>query len=237
MKNISLVVFISLLMSSLAFSQPTEKLADSLWKQGEFKKALRNYQLVMKQESMASPALLLKMANCASALRNYPAEIYYLNLCYQIAPSKSLQEQIRILANQYNLQGYNFSDLDLLLQYYYQTDDIVVLAGIAISLILVLAMFQSRYKGKQLVYYPLIFLVCIIGFAVANNIQTINQKAIIAFNNTMLMDGPSAASNNITKVSQGHRVTITAKTDVWYKVTWLNNTAYIHSKNLLLLPR
>jgi len=135
------------------------------------------------------------------------------------------------------LQGYNFSDLDLILQYYYQIDDAVVLAGLAISLLLVIAMFKSRLQKKQLVYYPLIFLICIIGFAVANNIQTINQKAIIAFNNSLLMEGPSAASNNITKVSQGHRVTITAKNDVWYKITWLNNTAYIHSKNLLLLPR
>ena len=237
MKFIWIVLLISLSMSTLGFSNPKEIAADSLWKQGDFKKALRNYQLLLKQESKASPTLLLKMANCAASLRNYPAEIYYLNLCYQIAPSKSLQEQIRILANQYNLQGYNFSDLDLILQYYYQIDDAVVLAGLALSLLLVIAMFKSRLQKKQLVYYPLIFLICIIGFAVANNIQTINQKAIIAFNNSLLMEGPSAASNNLTKVSQGHRVTITAKNDVWYKITWLNNTAYIHSKNLLLLPR
>jgi len=224
-------------MSHLGFSKSNEAAADSSLKTGDFKKALRNYQLILKKEGTASPALLLKMANCAAELRNYPAEIYYLNLCYQIAPSKSLQDQIRIVANQYNLQGYNFSDIDLLLQYYYQIDDYVVIAGLLLCSLLLMAMVNSRLQKKQLVYLPLIFLVSIIGFAFANNIQTINQKAIIAFNNTLLMEGPSAASNNLSKVSQGHRVTITAKTDVWYKVTWLNNTAYIHSKNLLLLPR
>jgi tetratricopeptide (TPR) repeat protein len=237
MNKLFTIIFILLTINSLCLGLSQEKTGDSALKAAEFKKALKIYRNILKEDNAASPALLVKMASCASALRNYPAEIYYLNLCYQIEPSKNLQEKIRLLANQYNLEGYNFSDIDLLLQFYYQFDDWVVFVGIIIGLIIIFFMLRRRILKNRLVYFPLIFIVFILGITIANNIQTLNQKAIIAYNNTILMEGPSSASEYITKVSQGHRVTITDRSDVWYKVTWLNKAAYIHSKNLLLLPR
>ena len=45
--------------------------------------------------------------------------------------------------------------------------------------------------------------------------------------NTYLMRGPSAGAGVLTQLKAGHRLEVVGKEDVWIKVIWNNEVAYI----------
>jgi uncharacterized protein YgiM (DUF1202 family) len=48
-----------------------------------------------------------------------------------------------------------------------------------------------------------------------------------------LMKGPSPGADLIDVVTKGHRVDILGQDDIWVKISWNNQTAYIKSNNLM----
>ena len=75
-----------------------------------------------------------------------------------------------------------------------------------------------------------------VGFLVLlfalNNFGREQKKAIITSSGVHLMEGPSPGSDVIEVVSQGHRVDILGKDDVWIKISWNDEDAYIKSFNI-----
>jgi uncharacterized protein YgiM (DUF1202 family) len=59
------------------------------------------------------------------------------------------------------------------------------------------------------------------------------KTGIIASTRTYVMDGPSPASTLIEVIGDGHRVEVIDKHDVWLKIKWNGNTAYIKEQSLL----
>ena len=61
------------------------------------------------------------------------------------------------------------------------------------------------------------------------------SKGIIADNNTLFMNAPSAGASLIERLEQGHRIEILGKDDIWYKINWDNKEGYIRDSNILLV--
>jgi hypothetical protein len=49
---------------------------------------------------------------------------------------------------------------------------------------------------------------------------------------TYLMDGPSAGASVIAVLSDGHRVDVIGKKDVWMKIRWEDEVAYVKENAL-----
>jgi hypothetical protein len=47
------------------------------------------------------------------------------------------------------------------------------------------------------------------------------------------MDGPSSGAKLITIANMGHRVRVLGRDDVWVKIEWQGNTAYVKENNIL----
>ena len=65
-----------------------------------------------------------------------------------------------------------------------------------------------------------------------NNFGRERSKAIITGSDIHLMEGPSPGANVIDVISTGHRVNILGHDDIWVKILWEDNEAYIKSFNL-----
>ena len=60
-------------------------------------------------------------------------------------------------------------------------------------------------------------------------------KQAIIKENTILMSGPSAASEPLEVVKPGHKIQMVGESDVWIKVRWEDAEAYIRKSKLLRL--
>ncbi|HET9054902.1 MAG TPA: SH3 domain-containing protein, partial [Cyclobacteriaceae bacterium] len=63
--------------------------------------------------------------------------------------------------------------------------------------------------------------------------QTLWVKAIIAKNNTYVMNGPSAGASVLTIVRDGHRVDVLSTHDIWTKIKIGDSEGYVRSSSLL----
>ena len=71
-------------------------------------------------------------------------------------------------------------------------------------------------------------------FALVNFGKDYNRGVIIK-NNTFIMEAPSAGANLIDITSKGHKVVVSGKKDVWYKIEWQGQDGYVKAKNVKLL--
>jgi uncharacterized protein YgiM (DUF1202 family) len=56
---------------------------------------------------------------------------------------------------------------------------------------------------------------------------------IIAEANTFIMTGPSPGADVIERVGEGHRIEVLGKKDVWLKVRWNGEVAYVRERSVL----
>jgi hypothetical protein len=61
------------------------------------------------------------------------------------------------------------------------------------------------------------------------------KKGVIINTHAILLDAPSAGGNFIAPISEGNRLKIVEKNDIWYKVKWNEKYAYIRENNITVL--
>jgi tetratricopeptide (TPR) repeat protein len=208
--------------------------ADTLFNEKKYTQSFEIYQHLLRSERRASPAMLLKMAYIREGLGDYANALYYLNLYYLRTNNKRALRKMEDIAKKYDLQGYRFTDLEFFLNIFHRYYFTVVLS---LSSLLVLLLSYMLYKKQRLhekpgfsLFYTILTL--LILFYVVNLGKSYHQ-GIIIHPDTYLMAGPSAGSKLIGIVDQGHRVKVKGKKDVWVKVEWEDQEAYIRENNLL----
>ena len=80
-------------------------------------------------------------------------------------------------------------------------------------------------------------IIVLVAFAIHINVGEKIATGIISEPNTYLMDGPSPGASVISIVSEGHRVEILGKVDVWYKVRWGDDLVYVRNFDLLTVAK
>jgi uncharacterized protein YgiM (DUF1202 family) len=56
---------------------------------------------------------------------------------------------------------------------------------------------------------------------------------IIADGNTFIMSGPSPGSTVVERVGEGHRLDVIGQQDVWLKVRWRGEVAFVKENGVL----
>ena len=207
--------------------------ADSLFLQQKYTESFQLYQDALENHHVSSPAMLLKMAFIKEGLSDYSNALYYLNLYYLQTQNKRALRKMEEIAQEYSLFGYNYTDKEFFLnffyRYYYQIVLIVVVTTLLIFTYLV-------YKKRKLRINPgmsiVNLVIAIILLFVIVNFGRSYRAGIITEPNAYLMKGPSSGADVKEIVDKGHRVRIIGHEDVWVKIRWMDDIAYIRETQI-----
>jgi uncharacterized membrane protein len=222
------------------FLQPTERSiseslfqADSLFYNNKYSEAYLIYKSIFEKEK-ASPRMLLKMAFIQEGFGDFGSALYYLNLYYLKTSNKKVLAKMEELAAKFQLKGYEYSDADYFLAYIYKYQVYITFAVLGLVLmIFALIYYQKKINRKRPVLAGLFLVVILAVLFIQVNYGKVYQKGIILSSNAYLMGAPSSGADLLEVVQQGHRVEILGQEDVWVKINWNGNPAYIRENNII----
>lgn len=211
--------------------------ADSLFQTRKFTESLSIYDNLLETTGKASPAMLLKMAYINEGLENYGEALYHLNNYYSITSDQRVLTKMRDLAATLGLEGYETSNLDYALKIYTEYRFILVAFFTALGLLILGIIYRQKQKhGKAAPSLGLaLFFVMIVALYLTNYSGT-SPKGIISSANAYLMTGPSAGSDLVEVVGEGHKVEIIDQQDIWVEIRWKEQRAFIRESNIKALP-
>jgi hypothetical protein len=207
-------------------------LADSLYAQQKFTQAYKVYEEVL-ETGVASPAMLLRMAYIQESLNNTTETLYLLNRYYQLTAKRDALQKMEALAEEYQLQGYEYSDIDYIRNQLYQNRQYIVMGLMLLAGALFLLMLYNKFRlGKRPFGIGVAVFVLLAGLAYFVNIPLSREQAIVVKNYVPLMSGPSAGASVEQMINKGHRLQVLNKQDVWYKVQWGEQILFIKESSV-----
>jgi hypothetical protein len=231
--NIALAVsgLLFLLLVSRAES-PASQLskADSLFQLKKYTQSLELYAALFNQQHY-SQAMLLRMAFIEEGLSRYADAIYYLNLYYNRTFDEAAMAKIKELASANNFSGYEQTDMDKMALAWRRYGHLVTLVLTSIAflltlLLLIMAKEKVRRKSIWLAQSSVLLLLLI------HLNYPFEKEAIILNDTAYLMSGPSAGASVVAEISEGHRVKVLGKEDVWVKIKWKNRSVFVRESNV-----
>jgi tetratricopeptide (TPR) repeat protein len=206
--------------------------ADSLFQAKRYTQSLEHYEEILRQDQY-TPAMLLKMAFIYEGLNQIGPAMYYLNLYYLATNDKSTVRKMDELATKYSLEGYETSDGDRFQAFYLDNHLLISLLLAALIILMLAVMYQKRMKLHQRPVGSAVVMVVLLGLLFTHQqFGSAETKSIMASATTYVMDGPSAGASVIDVVSDGHRVEVIGKQDVWMKIRWDDEVAYVKQNAL-----
>ena len=233
-----LAVFITLIITCF---QPAQaqissfrlKTADSLFQAKRYTQSLEHYQEILKQKEYTH-AMLLKMAFIEEGLGNIGQAMYYLNIYFQVSNDKEALHKMEELADKYHLEGYKTSETDQFLTFYYENYSTITFAVAALVIFFLSTIFYTRVKlHRRPIVSGFFMLVFLITFFLHLNFGERVKTGIIANSSTYIMDGPSPGASLVEIIDGGHRVEVIGKKDVWLKIRWNGDIAYVKENSIL----
>lgn len=236
MKKIIIIIITLLSTTNIGFPQTVEnqlQIADSLFQQKKYTESFNLYEEILNRHELASPSMLAKMAFIQEGLGDYSQALYYLNLYYLETANKGVLKKMEDIADEYNLSGYEYTDMEFFLSIYhkYFLEIAFFFLLLAIGILGIIVYQKKKYKYKPIGYGIFYFFV-LAGLFFLFNFGNNYQKGIISKNDVYLMSAPSSGAKLIEIVDKGHRVDIVGKEDVWVKIKWDNKIAYIRDNHL-----
>lgn len=208
--------------------------ADSLFNQQKYTQSYQIYKRILTEDGQASPAMFLKMAFIREGLGDYSDALYYLNLYYLQTNNKRALKKMEDLAKKYDLQGYKYTDFEFFVNIFNRYYLTIVLALGSLLLLLITYIIYKRQRLHERPGYSLFyFILTVLMLFYVVNFGRSYQKGIIIGKDSYLMNGPSAGAKLLAVIHQGHRVKMLGKEDVWVKIRWNDQVAYIRDNNIL----
>lgn len=203
------------------------KTADSLFQAKRYTQSLEHYEEILRQNEY-TPAMLLKMAYINEGLDRIGPAMYYLNLYYVATHDNSVVSKMDELAEKFNLEGYETTDADRFWNFYLDNHIYISLAIAAVLLLIVSFMYHIRMRlHARPVGSAITVMALTILLAVHQHYGTVGMRGVTTQPATYLMAGPSAGAPVLEVVGDGHRVEVIGKKDVWLKIKWDEEIAYV----------
>ena len=231
-----LALLITLAASTFPASAQTSgyrlRIADSLFQAKRYTQSIEHYDEILSQRQYTS-AMLLKMAYVHEGLNQVGSAMYYLNLYHIATNDKSVLAKMDELATKYDLEGYETSDSDRFWSFYLDNHMLISLGIAALAILMLSIMYHARVKLHSRPTASAIAVAALLILLVIHQQHGGQQaRSIIAEASTYLMDGPSAGASVIDIIGDGHRVQVIGKNDVWIKIRWEDEVAYVKEKSL-----
>ncbi|MCS6973604.1 MAG: SH3 domain-containing protein [Cyclobacteriaceae bacterium] len=232
-----LLLFILLTFFSSVCRAQTEaaalQLADSLFHSKKYVQSLEYYEQLLSK-GYQSPAMLLRMAYVEEGLQRYARALYYLHRYYQLEPDDKVWNKITSLAAQHRAAGYEMKLGEFGLTKYRLHRPKWIMINFCMAAMLAVVMLLSRNKKIKRKAFIVQMAFVLVLFVQIN--MPFIRYAIVAEDGTPVMKGPSAAADVLEVLQSGTRLQVKGKTDIWLKVINHEQTGFVRSGNLLVLP-
>jgi hypothetical protein len=221
-------------LNNPTFAQAEQRAADSLFLQKKYTEAFDQYVQIY-QGGQASSAMLQKMAFIQEGLGNYVTALYYLNRYYNLTANKKVLAKMRAIAEEQNLSGYEYSDVEFFQNFLFRYNKYFVGILVALSILLLAYIYRKKKLNEPIGFAGTFYVLVLAALFLISNQFFVKDRAIIKDDQSVLMTGPSAGAEPIDIISKGHRVTILAVTPAWVKIQWHDQEAYIRNNKLIII--
>jgi len=231
--TVNLLLAILPLSAQTSDPEATLQLADSLYAQEKYTESLELYEILLKEDQLYTPGMLMKMAFIKEGLGEYSEALYLLNLFYAKTSDKRALRKMEELARQHHLYGYKFDDLEFFRTTYkrYHLHIIGVLAAFSLF-IFSFILYQKRRGRHRPVSAGILFVLILAMLFGLINFGQGRDRAVILSDQAYLRTGPSSGANVAEVIEKGHRVEILSQKDVWVKINWNDRPLYIRESHL-----
>lgn len=228
-------VFIAIAIAFSASAQTASHrlhVADSLFHAKRYTQSLEHYEEILQQRQY-TPAMLLKMAYVNEGLNHIGPAMYYLNLYYLATNDDSVLPKMDELAEKYDLAGYEIRDSDRFWSFYRDNHLPISLALAAVAILMLSVMYYTRTKlHSRPIGSGIALLVTLVALFAHQQYGGKRTLGILADATTYVMSGPSAGATVLDIVGDGHRVEMLGKNDVWLKIKWADEVAYVKEQSV-----
>ncbi|MFY0593604.1 SH3 domain-containing protein [Roseivirga sp.] len=209
------------------------KKADSLFNERLFTQSLEIYEGIYEGSERATPAMLLKMAYSQEAMGNLSRALIYLHDYYRLTSDKEALKKMDALAQVNGLEGYDTNDFQQFVKAIQDYDILIIAVLIALNLLILSMIFRKLKKHQERSPGLAVGLVIVLGLTFFFvNFTGPKEQGIVTSDNAYVMSGPSAASELVEVVGQGHKIEIIDKKDIWYQIKWRGKRAFVRETNL-----
>lgn len=234
LRNFIVLIFLSFLSSLSLFGQISQHRltpADSLFDAKRYTQALSKFEGVINNQEY-TPAMLLKMAYIYEGLGNIAKTQYFLNLYFLATNDDSVLDKMETLATSHELEGYEVSDQQRiwLAIKSFKSAYLLVLIGLT-ALAGAWAVHRKRLN-KKIIFPVVMQVVLCLTLVVLLQLVKSSDYAIVVEPNTYIMTGPSAGADVLEVIDAGHRVQLLGRKDVWLKIRWRDQDAYLKEELL-----
>lgn len=236
LKNILItaILALSLYYTACAQSHTAElKKADSLFQAKQYTQSFELYTALLKRKQH-SPAMLLKMAYIQEGLGHTSMSLYYLHLYYQASQDEQALSKMEEIASKNGLEGYQSSDFNKVLiklqQYSFQITAMLLSAAV---FFFALTFYQRVRQHKKPIVAAFVVVLFLSLLFIQIHFTDYMKVGIVSQSSSYLMSGPSAGSDVVAIIDEGHQLKILGQTDVWMKVNWKEKEVFIKENSLL----
>ncbi len=205
--------------------------ADSLFEKKQYTESMELYERFY-HSGFYTPRMLIRLSLIEEGLGDYTYALYYLNIYYNKIPDKSVLKKMDELASRYNLEGYEYNDIVFFTSLYHRYYFYIVLAFLTASILFLIYLYLKKRKKAGMGLRPLLFMIILGAVYIISNYDIIPERAIVN-KDASLMSAPSSGADLIGQIKKGHRVTIKSRKDIWCKIEWKGQVAFVRENNLL----
>ncbi len=237
-KILIILGFVFLGSSSFVTAQVSSfrlKQADSLFLAKRYVESLEHYETILAQKQY-TPSMLLKMAYIHEGLGHIGSALYCLNLYQANTNDQAVGDKMEELAAKFNLTGYEYSDNNMAMSVFRKFRLYLSIALGVFAIFLMSIALYIKYGMNENVVAPVVVIVtALIALLVNVNSGSSFSSGIVSHPRTYVMAGPSSGADVIAVIDEGHRFNLIGRKDVWLKINWNGETAFVKENNLLML--
>lgn len=226
-------IILVLATTSIGFTQSLEKelvKADSLYEKKQYISAVKNYEKIYNQGN-SSPAMLLKLARIEEGMGNHGQSMYYLEKYYQLTKDEKVLSYLKETVENKNAVGFDYG-LTYKADIVYKEWKIYLQLFLSIIIFFGLGMMVKHQSSKQQKKnYFAMAIVPLVILALLNNYDG-KSMAIITETPSYLLEGPSSGANLVAKVNVPAKINVKNQIDVWSKIIFEDEEAYIKTTQL-----
>ncbi|MCU0429621.1 MAG: SH3 domain-containing protein [Cytophagaceae bacterium] len=178
--------------------------------------------------------MLTRLSLIHEGLGNYTMALYFLDVYYSKIPDQEVLRKMDELASRYNLEGYDYNDLVFFISLYKEYRTYLVILFLISSLMFLLYLYLRKRQEGKVGWRPIFFMIILGAIYLLSNYDIVPSKGIVN-KDAVLMSAPSAGSDRLGVINKGHRLTIRTQQDIWCKVQWHGQVAYIRENNVLFV--
>lgn len=175
--------------------------------------------------------MLLKMAYIQEGLGKIGQTLYYLKLYHEATEDEQALRKMEELAAKFRLSGYESNDASRVQQWISKKISVVLVGLAAILLVTSYSLYKRNSSQRPWLALGIIILASASALYL-NNFYAV-KSVIVNNDNTYLMQGPSSGAPVAGILAEGNQLQLLGQNDVWFKVKWMDKTAYVKKSAVL----